>query len=209
MSQDLFLGGTDTNSTVVEWAMAELLRNPKAMAKAQAEMDDVVGPNGVVEESHMSDLPYLQALVKETLRLHPPGPLLAPHKAETNVEVLGFLVPKNAQVLVNAWYIGRDPSIWENAERFEPERFLVGREIDVKGRDFELLPFGAGRRICPGMSVAMKTVPLILASLLHSFQWKLQKGVLPEDLDMDESFGLTLHKTNPLYAVPVKKRANG
>ncbi|KAL0866878.1 hypothetical protein Bca101_045996 [Brassica carinata] len=206
---DLFLGGTDTNSTVVEWAMAELLRNPKTMAKAQAEMDDVVGPNGVVEESHMSDLPYLQALVKETLRLHPTGPLLAPHKAETNVEVLGFLVPKNAQVLVNAWYIGRDPSIWENAERFEPERFLLGREIDVKGIDFELLPFGAGRRICPGMSVAMKTVPLILASLLHSFQWKLQDGVLPEDLDMDESFGLTLHKTNPLYAVPVKKRANG
>ncbi|CAN7056476.1 unnamed protein product, partial [Brassica rapa subsp. trilocularis] len=179
------------------------------MAKAQAEMDDVVGPNGVVQESDISDLPYLQAVVKETLRLHPPGPLLAPHKAETNVEVLGFLVPKNAQVLVNVWYIGRDSSIWENAERFEPERFLSGREIDVKGRDFELIPFGAGRRICPGMSVAMKTVPLILASLLHSFHWKLQNGVLPEGLDMDESFGLTLHKTNPLYAVPVKKRANG
>ncbi|KAF3576196.1 hypothetical protein DY000_02032056 [Brassica cretica] len=156
-------------------------------------------------ESHISDLPYLQAVVKETLRLHPPGPLLAPHKAETNVEVLGFLVPKNAQVLVNAWYTGRDSSIWENAERFEPQRFLSAREIDVKGRDFELIPFGAGRRICPGMSVAMKTVPLILASLLYSFHWKLQNGVLPEDLDMDESFGLTLHKTNPLYAVPVKK----
>ena len=148
--------------------MAELLRNPKTMAKAQAEMEDVVGPNGVVQESHISDLPYLQAVVKETLRLHPPGPLLAPHKAETNVEVLGFLMPKNAQVLVNAWYIGRDSSIWENAERFEPQRFLSAREIDVKGRDFELIPFGAGRRICPGMSVAMKTVPLILASLLHS-----------------------------------------
>ncbi|CAN7013076.1 unnamed protein product [Brassica oleracea var. botrytis] len=179
------------------------------MAKAQAEMDDVVGPNGVVQESHISDLPYLQAVVKETLRLHPPGPLLAPLKAETNVEVLGFLVPKNAQVLVNAWYIGRDSSTWENAERFEPQRFLSAIEIDVKGRDFELIPFGAGRRICPGMSVAMKTVPLILASLLHSFHWKLQNGVLPEVLDMDESFGLTLHKTNPLYAVPVKKRANG
>ncbi|KAJ4905362.1 Cytochrome P450 76C4 [Raphanus sativus] len=206
---DLFLGGTDTNSTVVEWAMAELLLNPKKMAKAQAELDDVVGPNGVVQESHISDLPYLQAIVKETLRLHPPGPLLAPHKAETNVEVLGFLVPKNAQVLVNAWYIGRDPSVWENTEQFEPERFMLGREIDVKGRDFELIPFGAGRRICPGMSLAMKTVSLIIASLLHSFEWKLPNGVLPEDLNMDESFGLTLHKTNPLFAVPVKKRANG
>ncbi|CAG7905239.1 hypothetical protein IGI04_014171 [Brassica rapa subsp. trilocularis] len=206
---DLFLAGTDTNSTTVEWAMAELLRNPKTMAKAQAEMDDVVGLNGVVQESHISDLPYLQALVKETLRLHPPGPLLGPHKAESNAEILGFLVPKNAQVLVNAWAIGRDSGIWENAERFEPERFLVGREIDLKGRDFELIPFGAGRRICPGMSLAMKTVSLILASLLHSFQWKLQNGVLPEDLDMDESFGLSLHKANPLYAVPVQKPANG
>ncbi|CAH2063298.1 unnamed protein product [Thlaspi arvense] len=206
---DLFIGGVDTNSSTVEWAMAELLRNPKTMAKAQAEMDDVVGPNGVVQESDTSHLPYLQALVKETLRLHPPGPFLAPHQAESNAEVLGFLVPKNAQVLVNVWAIGRDSRAWENAERFEPDRFLFGREIDLKGRDFELIPFGAGRRICPGMSLAMRTVPFILASLLHSFQWKLQNGVVPEDVDMEETFGSTLHKKNPLHAVPVKKRASG
>ncbi|KFK35289.1 hypothetical protein AALP_AA5G265500 [Arabis alpina] len=206
---DLFLGGTDTNSTTVEWAMAELLRNHKTMAKAQAEIDDVVGPNGVVQESDISNLPYLQAIVKETLRVHPPGPLLAPHKADLETKVLGFLVPKNAQVLVNVWAIGRDPSVWENSDQFEPERFLLGREIGVNGTDFELLPFGAGRRICPGMSMAMRIVPLVLASLLHSFHWKLQNGVVPNDLDMDESFGLTLHKTNPLYAVPVKKCTNG
>ncbi|EFH58280.1 CYP76C2 [Arabidopsis lyrata subsp. lyrata] len=202
---DLFGAGTDTNSSTVEWAMAELLRNPEKMGKAQAEIDSVIGQKGVVKESDISELPYLQAVVKETFRLHPAAPLLVPRKAEFDVEVLGFLVPKDAQVLVNVWAIGRDPSVWENPSRFEPERFM-GKEIDVRGRDYELTPFGAGRRICPGLPLAVKTVPLMLASLLYSFDWKLPNGVLSEDLDMEESFGLTLHKTNPLHAVPVKKR---
>nr|QWK52444.1 cytochrome P450 76C4-4 [Isatis tinctoria] len=202
---DLFAAGTDTNSSTVEWAMAELLRNPKTMAKAQAEIEKVIGQNGVVEESDISELPYLQAVVKETFRLHPPAPLLVPRKAESDVEVLGFMVLKDTQVLVNVWAIGRDPSVWEDPTRFEPERFL-GKEIDVRGRDYVLTPFGAGRRICPGLPLAVKTVPLMLASLLYSFEWKLPNGVVPEDLDMDESFGLTLHKTNPLHAIPVKKR---
>ncbi|XP_024010761.1 cytochrome P450 76C2-like [Eutrema salsugineum] len=202
---DLFAAGTDTNSSTVEWAMAELLRNPKTMRKVQNEIDRVIGQNGVVQESDIPLLPYLQAVVKETFRLHPAAPLLLPRRAETNVEILGFLVPKDTQVLVNVWAVGRDPSVWENPTRFEPERFL-GKEIDVKGRDYELTPFGAGRRICPGLPLALKTVPLMLASLLYSFDWKLPNGVVPEDLDMDESFGLTLHKTNPLHALPVKKR---
>ncbi|KAL1198017.1 Cytochrome P450 76C2 [Cardamine amara subsp. amara] len=203
---DLFGAGTDTNSITVEWAMAELIRNPETMVKAQAEIDRVIGQKGVVEEGDILELPYLQAVVKETFRLHPAVPLLVPRKAESDVEVLGFLVPKDSKVLVNVWAIGRDPSVWENPTRFEPERFL-GREIDVRGRDYELTPFGAGRRICPGLPLAVKTVPLMLASLLHSFDWKLPNGVAFEDLDMDESFGLTLHKTNPLHAVPIKKRA--
>nr|QWK52445.1 cytochrome P450 76C2 [Isatis tinctoria] len=202
---DLFGAGTDTNSSTVEWAMAELLRNPKTMVKAQAEIERVIGQKGVVEESDISEMPYLQAVVKETFRLHPAAPLLVPRKAESDVEVLGFMVPKDTQVLVNVWAIGRDPSVWENPTRFEPERFL-GKEIDVRGRDYELTPFGAGRRICPGLPLAVKTIPLMLASLLYSFDWKLPNGIDPEDLDMDESFGLTLHKTNPLHAVPVKKR---
>ena len=185
--------------------MAELLQNPKAMTKVQDEIDSVIGQNGVVQESDISQLPYLQAVVKETFRLHPPAPLLLPRKAETDVEILGFLVPKDTQVLVNVWAVGRDPSTWENPNRFEPERFL-GKDTDVKGRDYELTPFGAGRRICPGLPLAVKTVPLMLASLLYSFDWKLPNGVASEDLDMDESFGLTLHKTNALHAVPVKKR---
>ncbi|CAN8254946.1 unnamed protein product [Cochlearia groenlandica] len=201
---DLFAAGTDTNSSTVEWAMAELLRNPKKMTKIKDEINNVIGQNGVVEESDISNIPYLQAVVKETLRLHPPAPLLLPRKAETDVEILGFKIPKNTQVLVNVWAIGRDPSAWENPTRFEPERFL-GKDIDVKGKDFELTPFGSGRRMCPGLPLALKTVPFMVASLLYAFDWKLPNEKV--DLDMEESFGLTLHKTNPLHAVPIKKRA--
>ncbi|XP_023640163.1 cytochrome P450 76C4 isoform X1 [Capsella rubella] len=203
---DMFAAGTDTTSSTVEWAMAELLKNPKRMAKAQAEIDSVVGQNGVVKETDISEMPYLQAVVKETLRLHPAVPLLLPREAEGDVEILGFTVPKDAQVLVNVWAIGRDPNVWENPTRFEPERFL-GKEIDVKGKDCELTPFGAGRRICPGLPLAVKIVALMLASLLYSFDWKLPNGVVSEDLDMEETFGITLHKTNTLHAIPVKKRA--
>ncbi|CAA7050735.1 unnamed protein product [Microthlaspi erraticum] len=204
---DMFGAGTDTNSSTVEWAMSELLRNPKTMAKAQAEIHRVIGQKGVVEESDITELPYLQALVKETFRLHPPAPLLVPRKAEADVDVLGYLVPKDTQVLVNVWAIGRDPNVWENPTRFEPERFM-GKNIDVKGRDYELTPFGAGRRICPGLPLAVKTVPLMIASLLYSFDWKLANDVVSEELDLDETFGLTLHKTKPLHAVPVKKRTH-
>ncbi|KAL0896349.1 hypothetical protein Bca101_080310 [Brassica carinata] len=203
---DMFAAGTDTSSSTLEWAMAELLNNPKSLARAQAEIDCVIGQNGMVQESDISHLPYLQAVVKETFRLHPAAPFLVPRKAEADVEVLGYIVPKDTQVLVNVWAIGRDPAVWENPTRFEPERFL-GKETDVKGRDYELTPFGGGRRICPGLPLAVVTVSLILASLLHFFDWKLPNGVASEDLDMDETFGITLHRTNPLHAVPIKKHA--
>ncbi|KAL0739770.1 hypothetical protein Bca4012_081283 [Brassica carinata] len=203
---DMFAAGTDTSSSTLEWAMAELLNNPKSLARAQAEIDCVIGQNGIVQESDISHLPYLQAVVKETFRLHPAAPFLVPRKAEADVEVLGFMVPKGTQVLVNVWAIGRDPAVWENPTRFEPERFL-GKETDVKGRDYELTPFGGGRRICPGLPLAVVTVSLMLASLLYFFDWKLPNGIASEDLDMDETFGITLHRTNPLQAVPVKKRA--
>ncbi|CAA0264647.1 unnamed protein product [Arabidopsis thaliana] len=203
---DMFVAGTDTNSSTVEWAMAELLGNPKTMTKVQDEINHVIGQNGDFQESDISKLPYLKAVVKETFRLHPAAPFLLPRKAETNVEILGFTMLKDSQVLVNVWAIGRDPLVWENPTYFEPERFL-GKEIDVKGTDYELTPFGAGRRICPGLPLAMKTVHLMLASLLYTFEWKLPNGVGSEDLDMEETFGLTVHKTNPLLAVPLKKLA--
>ena len=201
--QDLFVAGTDTTSSTVEWAMAELLCNPEKMAKAQKEIRGVLGNEGIVQESDISKFPYLQSIVKETFRLHPPGPLLIPHRAEIDVEICGFTIPKNSQILVNAWAIGRDPSTWSNPNAFMPERFLEC-DIDVKGRDFELIPFGAGRRICPGMPLAHRMVHLMLASLLYSHAWKLEDCMKPENMDMSEKFGLTLQKAQPLRAIPIK-----
>ncbi|KFK37348.1 hypothetical protein AALP_AA4G245100 [Arabis alpina] len=187
----------------MEWAMSELIRNPDKMVRAQRQIRQLIGENGVVQESDIPRLPYLQAIVKETLRLHPAAPLI-PRKAEADVQIFGFLVPKDASVLVNVWAIGRDPSVWENPTRFEPERFLK-REIDVKGNDFELIPFGSGRRICPGISMALRTMCRVLASLLYSFDWKLENGVVPQNMDMSDIFGVTLRKAKPLRALPIKK----
>ncbi|KAL0725343.1 hypothetical protein Bca4012_039942 [Brassica carinata] len=199
---DLFIAGTETNSTTVEWAMVELLRNPEAMANAKVEIDFIVGPNRYVRDSDLLAFPYLQAVVTETLRLHPPNPFLIPRKAESDIEVLGFLVPENAQILVNAWAVGRDQNNWENAALFKPERFL-GRDLGSICKDFEMMPFGAGQRMCPGISLALRLVPHMLASLIYSFEWTLENGkdyAVPADLDMNETFGLTLHKANPLYS---------
>uniref|UniRef100_A0A2N9FCB4 Cytochrome P450 n=1 Tax=Fagus sylvatica TaxID=28930 RepID=A0A2N9FCB4_FAGSY len=135
----LFAGGTETTSATLEWAMAELLHNPEALSRAKAELEQVIGKGKLVQESDIPQLPYLQAIVKETLRLHPAIPLLVPRKAGADVEINGYIIPKGAQVLVNAWAIGRDSSLWDNAKSFMPDRFL-GKEIDVKGRNFELVP---------------------------------------------------------------------
>ncbi|KAK9668240.1 hypothetical protein RND81_13G043900 [Saponaria officinalis] len=210
---DLFAAGTDTTSSTLEWAMAELLHNPEKLKKAQLELQEIVGKGNTLEESDISQLPYLQAgrlvaIIKETLRprsfrLHPPVPLLLPRKVDSDVRLFRFTVPKNAQVIVNAWAIGRDPEIWQKPDLFEPERFL-GSKIDVKGRDFELIPFGAGRRICAGLPLATRMMPLMLGSLIHGFNWKLNGGVLPEDMNMEEKLGITLEKAQRLYAIPVR-----
>lgn len=187
---DLFVAGTDTTSSTLQWAMAELLHKPETLTKAQGELRQTIGRGNPVEESDITKLPYLQAIIKETFRLHPPFPLLLPRKAEADVEVKGFTVPKGAQVLVNAWAIGRDPSIWDNPNAFMPERFL-GSAIDVRGRNFELIPFGGGRRICLGLPLAIRMLHLMLGSLLHSFEWKPEDGITPEDINMEDKFGLT------------------
>ncbi|XP_056690409.1 cytochrome P450 76AD1-like [Spinacia oleracea] len=201
---DIFDAGTDTTSSTFEWAMAELIRNPEMMEKVQQEIEQVLGKDKQIQESDFIKLPYLQAIIKETLRLHPPTVFLLPRKADVDVELYGYIVPKDAQILVNLWAIGRDPQVWENPEVFAPERFL-GSDVDVKGRDFGLLPFGAGRRICPGMNLAIRMLTLMLATLLQFFNWKLQQGVNPKDLDMDEKFGIALQKTKPLKIIPVLK----
>lgn len=198
---DLFVAGTDTTSTTVEWAMAELLRNPEKMQKATAEIREVVGLGKIVQESDISRLPYLQALVKETFRLHPAGALLV-RQAETDIKIDQYLVPKDAQLLVNLWAIGRDESLWPNPDSFLPERFLDS-EIDAKGQHFQLLAFGTGRRICMGLPLAHQMVHLMLASLIHNFDWKLEEGMNPENMDMSEKVGITVQKALPLKAIPV------
>ncbi|KAH9605172.1 hypothetical protein KSS87_011128 [Heliosperma pusillum] len=199
---DLFSAGTDTTSSTMAWAMAELLRNREKLVKVKAELNQVIGKGNTLEESHIAKLPYLQAVVKETFRLHPAAPFLVPKKAEKDVTVSGFTVPKDAQILVNVWAIGRDPEIWERPNSFKPERF-VGSDIDVKGHDFELIPFGAGRRICVGLPLAIRSIHLMLGSLVHGFEWELEGGGLGENLDMEENFGFTLEKAQPLRAIPV------
>ncbi|KAK9934409.1 hypothetical protein M0R45_021555 [Rubus argutus] len=202
---DLFGAGTDTSSTTMEWAMAELLRNPKVLSKAQAELERVIGKGKLVEESDIAQLPYLKAIIKETFRVHPTVPLLLPRKAAADVEIGGYIVPKGAQVLINAWAIGRDPNTWDNPNLFRPERFLgLENEIDFTGRNFELIPFGGGRRICPGLPLAKRMLPSMLGSLINCFDWKLENGVVLETMNMKEKFGLSLQMAQPLRAVPNK-----
>jgi len=129
--------------------------------------------------------------------LHPPAPFLIPHKCDEIVNILGFDVPKNAQILVNVWAMGRDPTVWENPNMFMPQRFLEC-DINYKGKNFELIPFGAGKRICPGLPLAHRVVHLIVASLLRNFEWTLADGLKPKDMNMEEQFGLTLKRVQPL-----------
>ncbi|XP_019195211.1 PREDICTED: geraniol 8-hydroxylase-like isoform X2 [Ipomoea nil] len=202
MLLDLFAAGTDTSSNTVEWAMTELLNNPEAMAKAQAELADVIGKGKLLDEADVTGLSYLQCIVKETFRLHPPAPLLLPRRVEQDVVLCGYTIPKDSKILINVWAMGRDPSIWKNPLMFNPERFS-NSEIDVRGRDFELIPFGAGRRICPAMPMALRMVPVMLGSLLNSFRWKIEGDIAPKDLNMEEKFGITLAKAHPLRAIPI------
>ncbi|CAI0409794.1 unnamed protein product [Linum tenue] len=198
---DLFVAGTDTTASSLEWAMAELLRNPDKLVKAKNELDEMIGKGNHLAESDIPQLPYLRAILKETFRLHPALPLLLPRKAGADVEINGFTVPKGARVLLNLWAIGRDPTIWDDPTSFVPERFL-GSDVDAKGNNFELVTFGAGRRICPGMPLALRMLHMMLGSLIHWFDWKLSDGVEPEKLDMEEKFGIALQKAKPLLAIP-------
>ncbi|KAL2472352.1 Cytochrome [Abeliophyllum distichum] len=200
---DLFVGGTDATAATVEWIMTDLIRSPEIMSKARNELWDVVGQNNKVKESDISRLPYLQSVIKETFRYHPTGPLLIPHKAEVDTEINGYIVPKNSQIFVNIWAIGRDSKIWSNPESFDPERFLK-REIDIKGQDFDLIPFGSGKRMCPGFPLATRMVPLMVATMIQNFDWKPENGMKPEEVDISEKFGVALQKAVPLKAIPIK-----
>lgn len=199
---EMFFAGTETLSTTVEWVMCELLKNPQALVKIKDELERVVGANKKMEDSDIDNLHYLQAVIKETLRLHPPAPLII-KKAMDDTDFMGYKIPKHTQVFVNAWAIGRDEESWGNdALVFKPERFL-GSDIQYKGQHFKFIPFGAGRRICPGLPLAHRLVPLILGSLLHHFDWELCNNASGNTiLDMTETMGVTAKKLHPLKAIP-------
>jgi cytochrome P450 len=184
----------------MNWAMTFLMKNPKAMRKAQEEVRNLFGNKGFVHEDDVQQLPYLKAVVKETMRLQPTAPLLIPRETTKECCVGGYEIPAKTLVYVSAWAVGRDPEAWENPYEFNPDRFL-GSSIDLKGNDFELIPFGAGRRICPGIFIALATVELSLANLLHKFDWEMPSGV--EDIDMDDVLpGLVPHMRDALCLVP-------
>ncbi|MED6115520.1 hypothetical protein PIB30_091434 [Stylosanthes scabra] len=183
---DLIIAGIDTSSYVVERAMTELLHNPDIMLKAKMELEQTNGIGNPVEESQIENLPYLEAIIKETLRKYPPAPFLLPRKAKETVEIHGYIIPKGAQVIINEWAIGRNPKIWDDPNLFLPERFL-GSNIDyVKGHDCNFTPFGGGRRICPGMKLATRMLHLMLGSMVNSFNWRLENDIKPEDMDLDQ-----------------------
>ncbi|XP_047982500.1 cytochrome P450 71A8-like [Salvia hispanica] len=197
---DVFVGGTDTISTAMEWTMSELLRNPTLMEKLQLEVRGIVKQNQEITDDDLRKMHYLKAVIKEAMRLHPPVPLLVPRLASKDVQVKDFDISAGTIVMINAWAIGRDPVSWGEPETFMPERFL-NSSIDFKGLDFELIPFGGGRRGCPGITLASVGMELLLADLVRKFDWKLGKGVEPKDLDMRESPGMTVHRVVPLVAL--------
>ncbi|KAK9091233.1 hypothetical protein Sjap_024410 [Stephania japonica] len=200
---DVLGAAMDTSVNVVNWAFAELLRHPKLMKRVQGELREVVCVDRIVEETDLSKLNYLNMVIKETMRLHPVAPLLVPRESTEDITINGYFIPKKSRVLVNVWTIGRDTNAWsEDAEEFNPDRF-IGVDMDFVGRhEFQLIPFGSGRRSCPGMQLGLLEVQLILAQLLHCFNWELPDGASPCDLDMTEKFNLTMARASSLHCIP-------
>lgn len=196
---DVMVGGSDSTSTAVEWSITELLRHPDCLQAAQEELDSVVGRDRLVEEADCANLPFLNCIVKETLRLHPPSPLAIPHFSAEECTLGGYRIPANTTAYVNIYAIGRDAATWENPNRFNPTRFKDSK-VNVYGHDFNLLPFSSGRRGCPGVHFALPTYKLELANLLHCFKWSPPPGVDFKDIDTKEAVGVVCSRLNPLMA---------
>ncbi|KAF5951471.1 hypothetical protein HYC85_009415 [Camellia sinensis] len=198
---DVMFGGTETVASAIEWSMAELMKNREDLKKVQQELADVVGLDRKVNESDLENLPYFKSVIKETLRLHPPIPLLL-HETSVDAAVAGFGIPAKSRVMINAWAINRDKDSWVDPDSFKPSRFLNGGAPDFKGSNFEFLPFGSGRRSCPGMQLGLYAMELAVAHLCHCYSWELPDGMKPSELDMNDVFGLTAPRAIQLVAVP-------
>ncbi|KAI3522079.1 hypothetical protein L1887_11558 [Cichorium endivia] len=195
----MFTAAVDTTTVTLIWALSLLLNNPDALKTAQDELDEYVGRDRLVEEYDIKNLVYLQAIIKETLRLYPAAPISVPRESMDNCIVAGYSIPKGTRLIINLWKLHRDPKIWSDPNQFRPERFLTSqKDIDVKGQHYELLPFGSGRRMCPGVSFALQSMHLTLASLIQAFELVKPSK---EAIDMSESLGLTNMKASPLQVL--------
>lgn len=201
----MFVAGTDTTSNTLEWTMTELARHPRVLKKAQQEVRKVASGNGKVDETHLEHLHYLKAVVKEAMRLHPPVPFLVPRESIDNCNLDGYQIPAKTRVLINTYAIGRDPESWEDPLVYKPERF-EDDSTDFKDQDFRFLPFGSGRRGCPGSAFGLAVVEIALARLLYHFDWALPQGIVPDDVDTDDIFGLTMKKKSALALVPTTNK---
>lgn len=200
----MLMAGTDTSFIELEYAMAELMQKPHVMGKLQAEVRRVM-PKGqdIVTEEQLSCMPYLKAVIKETLRLHPPAPLLMPHLSMSDCNINGYTIPSGTRVIVNVWALARDSNYWENADEFIPKRFIVNTSGDYNGNNFHFLPFGSGRRICPGINFAIATIEIMLANLVYRFDWELPVDqAAKEGIDMTETFGVAVHRKEKLLLTP-------
>ena len=197
------MGGTDTASATLEWAMTRLAKNPEIMKKAQEEVRRVAGRKSKLEENDINQMHYLKCVVKETLRLHPPCTVLPPRETISSVKLNEYDIPAKTMVLTNAWAIQRDPELWESPEEFLPERF-ENSQVDFNGQYFQYIPFGFGRRGCPGMIFGIASVEYVLANLLYWFDWKLPENYSSiQDIDMNEEYGLVVSRKVPLHLKPI------
>ncbi|KAE8672544.1 Cytochrome P450 71A1 [Hibiscus syriacus] len=194
------IGGTDNIAASLEWAMAELMRNRNIMRKAQEEVRTVVGRKPSVSGIDVDEMRYLKCVVKETLRLH--APVMVARQNPTATKLAGYDIPAKTIVLVNTWAIQRDPELWDKAEEFIPDRFL-NSSVEFKGQHIQFTPFGAGRRGCPGIMLAVAEAEYVLANLLYWFDWELPDSKRCEDLDMSDYYALVIRKKVPLRLVLV------
>ena len=199
----MLIGGGDSTSTTLEWVMAELIKNPSIMKRAQEEVRRVVGNKSKIDVDDISQMDYMKCIIKESLSLHTPLPLSAPRETSESVKFGGYEIPAKTRVFVNVWAIQRDPKLWDRPEEFIPERF-IDKPNDLKGQNFEFIPFGGGRKGCPGMAFAVAAVEYLLANLLCWFDWRLPTiNARGEELDMTEVNALTAFRKNPLHIVPI------
>lgn len=203
--QDMFAAGVDTSSTANEWIMVELIRNPETMKKAQEEVRRIGAEKKRIEMDDIDQMDYLKNVVKETLRIHPPAPLLVPRETTAIAKIGPYEIPAKTRVIINAWAIQRDPSLWDDPEKFIPERFEKLPLDYFSSDDFRFIPFGFGRRRCPGLAFGTFNIEYVIANLLFWFDWKYPEESGPvEDMDMSEVYGLSVHKKYPLHVVPIQ-----